>query len=199
MVPPAVAPLLNAARAGSLDALGQLLESYRAYLRVVARQELDPQLQGKVDPSDLVQETFLEAHRDFARFRGHSEAELRAWLRQLLLHNLANCTRAFRGTGKRAIDREVALTPDCAGRPAGELPADSDPPSAAAVAREESEAVRRALQRLPEDYREVLLLRYQEQLPFQEVATRLRRSPNAVRKLRARAVERLRQEMQTPP
>ena len=73
--------LIAQARAGSAEALGQLLVTYQRYLLLVAERELDPDLRAKGSASDLVQETFLEAQRDFARFQGSSRDELRAWLR----------------------------------------------------------------------------------------------------------------------
>src|SRR5687767_14806787 len=88
--------LLTEARAGSTAALGELLEHHRAYLLKVAREHITPKLYPKVDASDLVQETFLDAHRDFDRFHGEGEAELRAWLRRLVLNNAANFFRRFR-------------------------------------------------------------------------------------------------------
>src|SRR5437764_3357307 len=92
---------LPAARCGSREALGRALDACRRYLLLVADKELDAELQAKGGASDLVQQTFLEAQRDFARFHGDSEAELLAWLRRLLLNNLADFRRLYRGTGKR--------------------------------------------------------------------------------------------------
>jgi RNA polymerase sigma-70 factor, ECF subfamily len=187
---------LSAARAGSREALGQALEACRAYLLKIAEHDLDPALRPKGGASDLVQQTFLEAQRDFARFTGGSEEELLAWLRQLLRNNLANFARDFRQTGKRRIDREVALdTPDSSGGPAGQVTADATSPSGQAAAGERAELVRRAMDRLPEDYRRVLTLRYQEGRPFDEIAGLLGRTPNAARKLWARAVEALETEL----
>src|SRR5437762_8812514 len=102
--------LLHLARSGSVPALGQLLELYRNYLKLLARLQIDRRLQGKVDASDVVQETFLEAHRDFAQFRGTTEVELVSWLRQILVCNLANLVRHYRGTQRRDIrlERELA-------------------------------------------------------------------------------------------
>src|SRR5262245_50318676 len=104
-----VAGWLPAARAGSQEALGLALEACRNYLLLIAERELDPDLRAKGGASDLVQETFLEAFRDFSRFHGTSEVELLAWLRQLLLHNLANFARRYRDTAKRQVGREVPL------------------------------------------------------------------------------------------
>jgi RNA polymerase sigma-70 factor, ECF subfamily len=184
---------LPAARAGSREALGQALEVCRGYLLLIARRELDPQLRAKGGASDLVQEVFLEAQRDFDHFRGDSEAELRAWLRRLLLRNLTDFTRRYRGTGKRCVAHEVALEAD--GGPAAGLATDTLSPSGQAIAGERARSLQRALERLPEDYRRVLLWRHQERRSFVAIARLMARSPEAVRKLWGRAVERLRDEL----
>jgi RNA polymerase sigma-70 factor (ECF subfamily) len=184
------------ARGGSSDALGQLLEAYRGYLLRIARERIDPGLRAKEDASDLVQETFLEAQRDLPRFHGSSAGQLRAWLRQLLLNNIANLVRRYRGTDKRQINREVALgLGDGSRSPGAHLPAPTPSPSNVLVHAERSVALDRALSRLPEEYRQVLEWRYQQGLSFEEIAWQLRRSANAVRKLWARAVARLHQDL----
>jgi RNA polymerase sigma-70 factor (ECF subfamily) len=188
-------PLLAAARAGSREALGQALETCRNYLLLVAGQQLDADLHAKGGASDLVQETFLEAQRDFARFQGTSEGELLAWLRQILLNNVANFTRRYRSTGKRAVSREVAVQGgDSASAPGLALPDPLLTPSSQAVEREQAQALQKALQRLPDDYRQVIVLRYLEGRSFEEIGQLLNRSPDAARKLWSRAMERLRQE-----
>jgi RNA polymerase sigma-70 factor, ECF subfamily len=191
---------LTAARDGSAEALGRALECYRNYLLLVAQRELDSALQPKAGASDLVQETFLEAQRDFGLFHGASEGELRAWLRRLLLNNVANFTRRYRDTDKRQVGLEQPLEPSSWSGTAGcNLPADTPSPSGHAIGHEQAEALRRALGRLPEEHREVLRLRYEEARSFEEIAQALGRTANAVRKLWARAVGRLRQELETPP
>ncbi len=190
---------LAEARAGSHEALGRLLDSCRGYLLLVAGRELDPQLQAKGGASDLVQETLLDAVRDFHHFEGDAEAELLAWLRRLLLNNLVSFTRLFKETGKRELKREVALD---AGSSDARGPApvtDTPSPSGEAIEREQAEAFRRAVQRLPEDYQRVILMRYQEGRSFKEIGQVLELSPNAARKLWVRAVKRLQQEMGEPP
>jgi RNA polymerase sigma-70 factor (ECF subfamily) len=188
-----------AARAGSREALGELLETCRAYLLLIAERELDSDLRAKGGASDLVQETFAEAHRHFARFQGDSEADLRAWLRRLLLNNLADFSRRYRETDKRHIGREVGLGADSSGQPGAHLAANGPSPSEQAVAHEQAQAVQSALDRLPADYRQVLVLRYHEDRPFDEIARVMGRSTNAIHKLWLRAVKRLQQEVGGPP
>ncbi|HEV8060723.1 MAG TPA: sigma-70 family RNA polymerase sigma factor [Gemmataceae bacterium] len=186
---------LPAAQAGSTEALGQVLEACRAYLLLIAQQELEPEFQAKGGASDLVQQTFLEAHRDFAQFHGTTHEALLAWMRRLLLTNLANFRRDYR-RHKRKVTREVALPGgDSSFQGTGGLPGDTPTPSVATMRNEQNEALERALQRLPEDYRLVVQLRYREERSFEEIATLMQRSQNAVRKLWARAIERLQQEL----
>jgi RNA polymerase sigma-70 factor (ECF subfamily) len=193
-------PWLEAARAGSLTALGEALEACRAYLLLIAQQEIDPELRAKGGASDLVQETFLEAQRDFAHFQGTTQQELLAWLRRLLLNNLANFVRHHRQTAKRRLGREVALQAnDSSSGLAGVLTADLPSPSDEAVAQEETEAVQQAVLRLPDDYRQVILLRYQQDRSFEEIGRIMSRSTNAARRLWLRALERLEQELDDLP
>jgi RNA polymerase sigma-70 factor (ECF subfamily) len=202
MTDPAQGPehLRSLVRAGSRDDLGLLLDGYREYLLLIAQRELDQDLKAKGGASDLVQETFLEAQRDFAQFHGQTEGELLAWLRQLLLNNVANFGRRFHEAAKRDVGRELPLEGDRSSFNQAAGVADSAPsPSDVAVQHEQAEAIERALARLPDDYRQVLLLRYREELPFEVVARRLGRSVNAARKLWARALERFQEEMGTPP
>ena len=191
---------LPAARAGSREALGKVLEAARQYLLAIARQEFDPDLRAKNSPSDVVQETFVEAQRDFGQFQGDTEAELLAWLRQLLLNNLGQFSRRYRDTDKRQVSKEISLD----GAPSSaevkeNLLADTPTPSSPAVEQEEAEKVRRTLERLPEHYRQVLLWRYEDDLPFDEIALRLGKSANAVRHLWARAVARFEEELGGSP
>jgi RNA polymerase sigma-70 factor (ECF subfamily) len=190
--------LLRAARAGDGPALGQLLELYRNYLGLLARLQIGRRLQGKVDDSDLVQETFLKAHRDFADFRGGSERELAAWLRQVLAANLATLVRRFLGTQRR----DVRLEEDLAGELEASsqaldrgLPAPGSSPSQRALRREQAVLLADALGRLAGDYREVIILRYLEGLPLADVATRMGRSVDSVKKLWTRALVQLRRTL----
>jgi len=187
--------LVAAARLGSREALGQALEACRLYLLSIADRRLDEDLRAKGGASDLVQETFLEAQRDFKQFRGSSPDELRAWLRQVLLHNVGAFTRRFRTTSKRAVGLEVALqTAGSSADLGGRLEGSNLSPSALAIEAEQVGALRRALERLPEDCRRVVVLRFEEGRSFEEIGLLTDRSPAAARKVWSRAMEKLRQE-----
>jgi RNA polymerase sigma-70 factor, ECF subfamily len=187
--------VLAAARRGSREALGQSLEACRRYLLAIADRQLDPDLQAKGGASDLVQETFLEAQRDFEQFQGSSPEELRAWLRQVLLHNLGAFTRKFRATSKRAIALEIALQANGSAAGVGDGLAGSNlSPSAVAIEHEQVVALRRALERLPEECRRIVILRFEESRSFEEIGLLTDRSPAAARKVWSRAMERLRLE-----
>jgi RNA polymerase sigma-70 factor (ECF subfamily) len=195
-----VAQWLATAKAGSREALGKVLETFRAYLLLIADRQMDPDLRTKGGASDLVQETFLEAQRDFGQFQGTAVEELRAWLRRLLLNNVANFTRQYRQRAKREIGREVPLEAGGSSHERGAgLAADMLSPSGQAVANEQAEALARAVQRLPPDYRQVLGLRHEEQLTFEEIGQRMQRTANAARMLWLRAVEHLQKEMGLSP
>lgn len=188
-----------AARNGSAEAMGQLMESCRRYLLLVANRELHSELRAKGGASDLVQETFLEAQRDFVQFEGATEAELLAWLRRLLLNNLANFSRRYRETSKRKVGREVPLDGLGSSYQVGAGLSDgAQSPSQCAIAAEESQAMLDALDRLPATYREVILLHHRDNLTYAQIGTQLNRTPEAVRKLWSRAIERLQQELDSP-
>jgi RNA polymerase sigma-70 factor (ECF subfamily) len=190
---------LLAAKAGSSEALGQALEACRRYLLLIARRELGEDLQAKASASDLVQQTFLEAQRDFGRFVGDSEAAWRAWLRRLLINNLATFAREYRATAKRDIHRELVLREGESSGTGLYLPAEQPSPSAEVMALEQAEMIRCAVDRLPDNYRRVLLLRYQAGKTFEEIGRLLGFTANAARKLLLRAVERVQRDLEGPP
>jgi RNA polymerase sigma-70 factor (ECF subfamily) len=190
--------LLRRARTGDGSALGQLLEMYRHYLALLARLQIGRRLQGKVEPSDVVQDTFLKAHRNFAQFRGTTEGEVVAWLRKILLSNLVNLVRHHRGSRRRDVrlERDLAAELDESSRdldPA--LFAKQPSPSQQAARREQAVLLADALEQLPEDYREVIVLRHLEGLTFAQVAARMGRTIDSVDKLWVRALARLRRSL----
>jgi RNA polymerase sigma-70 factor (ECF subfamily) len=187
--------ILLEARAGSETALGPLLELYRNYLRLLARIEIGRKLQGKLDASDLVQETFLEAHRNFALFRGTDEPQFACWLRQILAAKVANVVRHYFGTQGRDVrlEQELAANLDNSSRVLGhELATSLSSPSVQAARREQAVLLADALAQLPNDYHDVIVLRHLEGLTFPEVARRMGRTQDSVEKLWLRGLARLR-------
>jgi RNA polymerase sigma-70 factor, ECF subfamily len=165
---------------------------------LLARLEVRRRLQAKLDAEDLVQDTFLKAHRHFDQFRGTTESEFVGWLRQILGSTLANLMRHHLGTKRRAVDLErelvVALDESSEALEQG-LASKQSSPSQRASRREEAVLLADALDRLPEDYREIMVLRHLEGLTFPDVARRMGRSLESVKKLWARALGRLRDEL----
>lgn len=189
-----VADLLAAARAGDGASRDQLFAACRSYLAVAAAAQAARSIRSKVDASDLVQQTLLEAHRDFARFQGETTAEWLAWLRRIMAHNASDNLRRFRGTAKRSAGREVpfASPDDATLAPGAPEPAAEDPtPSQLFVLRDAELRVAEAMARLSADHRQVIILRNLERLPFDEVARRMNRTRPAAQMLWMRAIGKL--------
>ena len=185
---------IEQARAGDSATLGQLLESYHNYLRLLARIEIGRRLQGKVDASDVVQETFLEAHRHFPNFQGHAEGQFVHWLRTILAATLANIVRRYLGTQARdlRLERQLAEDLDQSTCALGQILVDPhSSPSEQVMRGEQSLLVAEAMARLPEDYQTVLVLRHLEGLTFPQVADRMNRSVDSVEKLWLRGLTKL--------
>lgn len=190
--------LLAAARQTGGPELGQLLQLYRNYLTILATAQLDARLRRRLSPSDLVQDALLGAYRDFGQFRGGSERELLAWLRQILINCLHHAYETHIKAGRRDMRREVSLDDvgqalDRSAMRLGQCLADRvHSPSAPAHARERAVEIADQLAKLRPDYREVIVLRNLQGLSFEEVAQRMERKPGAVRMLWLRAIEQFR-------
>lgn len=194
-----IAPLLERARGGSTEAIGTLLEAARSYLLLQAEQHLPLALRAKVGPSDIVQETAIDAHRDFLRFRGTTQEELYAWLRTILQNNVRDTVRRFEIAQKRAVAREASLSIIVDRRGISVLPTGNNTPDYSAIRREDAALLVGVLTRVPDDYQTVLRLRYWEGLTFSQIAERIGRSEEAARKLWYRALARLSTELQARP
>jgi RNA polymerase sigma-70 factor (ECF subfamily) len=191
-----LAPLLQAARVGSKDAMGALFEACRDYLLLVANDQLGVDLRQKAAPSDLVQQSLAEACQDFPKFTGTSDGEVLIWLRRILLNNITDMTRGYRGTAKREIGREVPLVGDDSADAMVRYLASPEPsPIALAVASEEQRLLELALARMPIHYVEVIRLRNLDYRSFPEIGVALDLSADSARKLWERAVERLTREL----
>ncbi len=178
------------ARDGSSEAQGQVLDACRLYLLKLANRDLGSELGGKLGASDLVQETLLEAQNQIGEFRGASEADLLAWLRQILNHNLQDIRRRYFRAEKRRIDREQPLSDGSGMRDA--LADSTDSPSVLVSNDEQAQRLCQALTCLREDYRQVIQMRNWQLMSFSEIGSRLNRSEDAARKLWVRALEQLR-------
>jgi len=182
---------IAAARRGDQDALGRLLESCRQYLLLVSQRKLRPDLQAKVGPSDLVQESLLLAGREFGRFVGDSKAAFHAWVRRILLNQLDNVNRQYARTDKRQMTREVPL--QGAGEELARHLADSGGSARGqAIRRERDLALNQAVEGLPQVERQVIEWRNYERLSFAAIGERLGRSEEAARKIWTRALLKVR-------
>lgn len=188
--------LLAAARSGSSGSLGKVFEMLRARLTDLAAEELPWELRAKLGPSDVVQETALDMHRNFARFRGTTAEECFAWIRTMLRNNVVDAVRRFEQSQKRDVGRERPLDAHAGGDAA--LPAADRPPDGSAIRHEDAAAVNAALARMSSgDQRRVIELRYWHGLSFAEIGAEMGRSADAARKLWYRALEGLQDELET--
>jgi RNA polymerase sigma-70 factor (ECF subfamily) len=184
--------LLDRARDGCRLSLGELLERCRKYLLFQSRRQARGHLNPKAAPSDLVQDTLLEAVRDFPRFRGKSRKEFLGWIFSMLTNNLQNLRRAYGAGTKRELAGEVRLDLQ---QPQGPLKkrlvSHARSPSSVAIHKEEETAAHRVLAEMPESYRTILQLRMVQRLPFKVIAHRLGSTPQALRQVWRRAVRHL--------
>ncbi len=171
------------------------VEDYRDYLHLLARLQIDPRLAGKVDPSDVVQQTLIKAHQNREQFRGHTAAEQAGWLRRILANTLIDTVRKF----GRELDREQSLEPQVhasSARLEGWLAADQSSPSEAALRQERLLHVARALGQLPDDQRIAIELHHLRDQPVANIAEALGRSEASIAGLLRRGLKRLRELLQ---
>lgn len=191
--------LVAAAKAGEPGALGMLFDAARGYLLSIASRRLLAHAGPHLAPSDIVQETAVDAQAAFAGFRGENSAQFLAWMRVILLHNVGDAVRRQRAY-REAVDR-------CRSVPVAPAPPDLDtarrsptrhprPTEASAIRRDDAALLARVLRTLGEDARTVVRFRYWEGLSFVEIGRRMGRSDNAVRKVWYRAVARLQEELE---
>lgn len=176
---------------------GWSLDQFRPYLKVLARMQLSRKIQGKLDESDIVQQTLLQAHRALPAFRGGSEKELAGWLRQILAHNMAHALRDLH-RDKRDIDRERSLEAKLnasSARLADWLANDHTGPVERAARNERLLALAAAVEALPDGQREAVELRYLHELPVSEIAERLERTVAAVAGLLHRGLAALKKSL----
>jgi len=182
----------------SLDDQARALDGCRSYLHLLAQLNLPPALRPKIDASDVVQQTMLQAHQAMAQFRGKTEEELRAWLRQILARNLIHASRDF-GREKRDVSRErsiEAAVEDSSVRVDGWLAANQSSPSQKAERSEQTASLADALAVLPEAQREAIILHYWQDWTVAAIANHTGRSVAAVAGLLKRGLKHLRAKLQ---
>jgi RNA polymerase sigma-70 factor (ECF subfamily) len=189
--------LLEQALRGDRDALGRLLEAQRAELHRLAERQLGARVAVRVDASDVIQQTFLEAYRTFPQFAGQDTPELIAWLQQILNHKVAGAIRDHALLQKRPVGRERSLDASRGGETPlkQDLDAHLSSPSQKAIRGEEAERLARALAVLPDTQREAVRLRHLEGWALTDIARHLGRTPAATAGLIKRGMKALRREL----
>ena len=176
----------------------QALERYRAYLHLLATLQLDRRLQAKVEASDIVQQTLVQAIGGWDQFRAETEAAKVAWLRKILANQLANAFRDLRRQ-KRDVRRERSIeasVEESASRLGSWLAADQTSPSQGAIAGEQAVELANALADLPEAQCRAVTLHHFEGWTLEQIGEHLGRTPTAVAGLIKRALQTLRQHFQ---
>lgn len=181
----------------SAGAREEALNRYRGYLRLLAEAEIGRRFQRKFDASDLVQETLLKACRSIHQFRGQSDAEMAAWLRQILARTFLNMTRDLQ-CGKRDLEREVPLEEALHRSSVSmeELSVAAVPsPSSFLDHHDRLLSVSEALIQLPDDHRTALILRYLRGSKLCEIGAQMRMSRSSVARLLRSALAGLRENL----
>ena len=185
------------------NGFGDRIDDFRSYLNLLARMQLDRRLQSKLDSSDIVQQTMLQAHRARENFRGSSDKQLAAWLRQILARNVYHATRDFQ-RDKRDVRNERSIEnamDNSAARVEAWLQADQTSPDAKAVKNEQVLLLANSLDSLDEAKRTAIELHYLQGWKLAEVAEYMDRSVSGVAGLVHRGLKELKQFMgeNSPP
>jgi RNA polymerase sigma-70 factor (ECF subfamily) len=189
--------LLDQALHGDREALGQLLEAQRAGLHRLAARQIEGRIAVRVDASDIIQQTFLDAYRGFPQFAGRDTREFVAWLERILDHKIAAAIRNHALLQKRGVGRERSIDDSQAGGATlkQDLDANVSSPSQKAIRGEEAERLDQALAALPDDQREAVRLRHLEGWALADIAVRFGRTPAATAGLIKRGMKALRRHL----
>lgn len=189
--------LLQLAREGDSAAKGQLLDHFRPYLNVIAQRMLNERVRGRLDPTDIVQVTFLEASRDFPAFRGENIDSLLAWLRNILRNNVQTAHQEHLLTQKRSarLERKLTFSQDASGSAFGLehiIPSEASTPSQRMMKDEAAAQLASMLENIPETQRNAIRLRYLEGYSVRDIAAMMEKTEMAVAGLLKRGLQTLR-------
>ena len=190
--------LVQQARSGHGQAFEQLFDRHRPYLKKVVGLRLDAAIRSRVDPSDVVQDAYLEAHRRFGNYVQSPELPFRLWLRQIACDESMKAHRRHRQTAKRGVDREISLPEQSCLLLARRLQGMMSSPSQKAQRKETAKIVREAIEQLPSHERDVVIMRHYEGLSNQEIGILLHVEPATVSKRHGRAMLRLHEALFDP-
>jgi RNA polymerase sigma-70 factor (ECF subfamily) len=167
-VEPTNGDLIQLAKAGDQLALGQLLQNYRNYLRLLARLRIKKHWRARFDASDVVQDSLLKAFRAFESFRGHTEDDLLLWLRGILVNSLCDVGRRSERSNYRSVELKKSLIDKLNDSSVmlGQRLVDHYTPSKSALEHEQSVQVANVLEAMPAKYRDVIILRHLDELRF---------------------------------
>lgn len=187
--------LLHNALQGCDDARGALFRELEPYLKIIARQHFNQNLQAKLGQSDVLQQTMLNAAQNFEQFHGTTAGEFKAWMKQILVNEVHRSERTF-FSDKRNVKREATgSATDSVPQYVNNLIDSLPTPGTRAIGDEQSAQILAALMRLPEDYQSVIQLRNWQGHSFKDIAEKMNRTENAVTKLWVRALVRLQEEL----
>jgi RNA polymerase sigma-70 factor, ECF subfamily len=191
---------LAAAKQGDSQAKGELLDRFRPYLNVIAQRLLDERLKGRMDYSDVVQATYLEASRDFEAFRGDSIETFLAWLRHILRNNISTAHQEHLATQKRSAKLEITI--NSIGSYGSSpmqfeqlIPAETSSPSQRMMRSEAAAILAACIEGLPRAQGDAIRMRYLEGMSLKGISERMKKTEMAVAGLLKRGLQGLREEI----
>jgi len=179
--------LLESARDGCDDSLGQILENVHCYLTLCAEHNIGPMLRSKFGPSDIVQISMMEAQQSFVSFAGNTEAEMRAWLKRIVMNNLTDESRRFTQTRCRNVNREQSIT-----ETSYSMAAKTSTSSSILCKQEQDDRLTSALARLPLHLQQIVEARHRFDFTFRQIAAHMAMTEWAARSKYNAATDQLR-------
>ena len=187
--------VLQRAKTGDADAIGQLCELSRKYLLLIANQDLQPRMLQKFGASDIVQQSMIVANNKIGQFGGDTKGQFLAWMRQIVINECRASSRKYRGTDKRNVGREFPIDGIEDSSKQIQLGDPSCTPSTEAVNNEQFQIVVKVLKQMNDLDRQVIEMRNWQELSFEEIGIVIGKTDDASRKIWSRAIVKLEQEL----